>query len=48
MQAATEGDTKRLNANLAILLKLRQEQLNEQALIAGQDAAAAEAEIPRG
>ena len=48
VQAAAEGDKKRLDANLAILLKLRQEQLNEQALIAGQDASAAEAEIPAG
>ena len=41
------GDETRASANLAVLLKLRQEQLNR-AAIAGQDAAAAEAEVPEG
>ena len=48
VQAAADGDEKRLYANLAVLLKLRQEQLNRAALRAGQDVADAEAGVPKG
>ena len=47
-QAAAEGDEKRLYANLAVLYKLRQEQLNATASIAAEKAAAAEAKVPEG
>ena len=47
-QAAAEGDEKRLYANLAVLYKLRQEQLNARASSAAEKAAAAEAKVPEG
>ena len=46
VQAAADGDEKRLAANLAVLLKLRQEQLNKMAMEAGQDAAQSERKVP--
>jgi RHS repeat-associated protein len=46
VQAAAEGDDKRFAANMAVLLKLRQEQLNRAAMEAGQQAADAEANAP--
>jgi RHS repeat-associated protein len=47
-QAAADGDEKRLLANLAVLYKLRQEQLNARASNAAEKAAAAEAKVPEG